>query len=140
MRATYANAQCDDLRRDTLIDSINTRTDNHMTSRFLILAALIGLLFATDTGAQTVDAAAAEALAKKSKCLTCHSIDKKKDGPSFKETAGKYKGKPDGESKLITHLTSNPKVKVDGKEEIHESPKTKSDAEIKNLAAWILSR
>ena len=111
-----------------------------MTPRFLILAASIGLLFATGAGAQTVDAAAAEALAKKSKCLTCHSIDKKKDGPSFKETAGKYKGKPDAESKLITHLTSKPKVKVDGKEEIHESPKTKSDAEIKNLAAWILSR
>ena len=111
-----------------------------MNSRLLIFAASAGLLAATGASAQTVDAAAAEALAKKSKCFTCHSVDKKKDGPSFKETAGKYKGKPDGESKLFTHLTTNPKVKVDGKEEIHESPKTKNDAEIKNLAAWILSR
>lgn len=87
-----------------------------------------------------VDAAAAEALAKKSKCMTCHSVDKKKDGPSFKETAAKYKGKTDAEKQLVTHLTTNPKIKVDGKEELHESPKTKNEAEIKNLAAWILSR
>ena len=62
------------------------------------------------------DDAAAEALLKKSKCLTCHAVDKKKDGPSFKETAARYKGKPDAEAKLVTHLTTNPKVKVDGKE------------------------
>ena len=111
-----------------------------MSSRLLILAASIGVFFAANANAEAVDAAAAEALAKKSKCFTCHSVDKKKDGPSFKETAGKYKGKPDAESKLFTHMTTNPKVKVDGKEETHESPKTKSDAEIKNLVAWILSR
>lgn len=111
-----------------------------MTSRLLILAASTGMFFAANANAEAVDAAAAEALAKKSKCFTCHSVDKKKDGPSFKETASKYKGKPDAESKLFTHMTTNPKVKVDGKEETHESPKTKSDAEIKNLVAWILNR
>jgi cytochrome c len=114
--------------------------EKNMTSRLLILAASTGLLIASTAGAQTFDSQAAEALAKKSKCFTCHSIDKKKDGPSFKETAAKYKGKSDGEAKLFTHLTTSPKVKVDGKEETHESPKTKSEAEIKNLAAWILSR
>jgi cytochrome c len=90
--------------------------------------------------AYAADDAAAEALAKKSKCMTCHSVDKKKDGPSFKETAAKYKGKADAEKKLTEHLMSSPKIKVDGKEEIHESPKTKSEAEVKNLVAWILSR
>ena len=87
-----------------------------------------------------VDASAAEALAKKSGCLKCHAVSAKKDGPSFKETAGKMKGKPDAEKLLYTHLTTNPKVKVDGKEELHESPKTKNEAEIRNLIAWILSR
>lgn len=90
--------------------------------------------------AQSVDAAAAESLAKKSKCLTCHSVDKKKDGPSFKETAAKFKDKADAEQKLFAHLMSNPKVKVDGKEEVHEGPKTKNEAEIRNLVRWILSR
>ncbi|MCY7389892.1 MAG: c-type cytochrome, partial [Burkholderiales bacterium] len=83
---------------------------------------------------------AAEALAKKSKCSTCHSLDKKKEGPSYKETAAKYKGKADAEQKLFTHLTTSPKVKVDGKEETHDNPKSTSDAEVKNLVAWILSR
>ncbi len=87
-----------------------------------------------------VDEAAAESLIKKSKCTTCHAVDKKKDGPSFKETAAKYKGKPDGEQKVYTHLTTNPTVKVDGKEEKHDSLKTKDEAEIRNVVKYILSR
>jgi cytochrome c len=90
--------------------------------------------------AQSVDAGAAEALAKKSGCLKCHSVTQKKDAPSFKETAAKYKGKPDAEKTLFTHLTTNPKVKVDGKEELHDNLKTKNEAEIKNVIGWILSR
>ncbi len=89
---------------------------------------------------QGVDAAAAEALAKKSGCLKCHSVDRKKEGPPFKETAAKYKGKPDGEEKVFTHLTTNPKVKVDGKEELHDNLKTKDEAAIKNVVRWILTR
>ena len=90
--------------------------------------------------AQNVDTAAAEALAKKSGCLKCHAVDRKKDGPSFKETAAKYKGKPDGEEKLVAHLTTNPKIKVDGKEELHDNLKTKDEAAIKNVVRYILSR
>jgi cytochrome c len=90
--------------------------------------------------AQNVDATAAEALAKKSGCLKCHAVDRKKDGPSFKETAGKYKGKPDAEEKILTHLTTNPKIKVDGKEELHDNLKTKDEAAMKNVVRWILSR
>ena len=77
---------------------------------------------------------------KKSNCFKCHAIDKKKDGPSFRETAAKYKGKADAEEKLYVHLTTNPKVKVDGKEESHDSLKTKDDAQIREVIKWILSR
>jgi cytochrome c551/c552 len=70
----------------------------------------------------------------------CHAVDKKKDGPSYKETAAKYKGKADAEQKLYTHLTTNPKVKIDGKEEEHTSLKTKNEPEIRNVVQWILSR
>ena len=86
------------------------------------------------------DDAAAEALMKKSGCFKCHSVDKKKDGPSYKSVAEKYKGKPDAEQKLYTHLTTNPKVKVDGKEESHDNLKTKNDAEIKNVIQFVLTR
>ena len=107
-----------------------------------VLGAIVILLAAVTQSAlaQGVDASAAEALAKKSGCLKCHAVDRKKDGPSFKETAAKYKGKPDAEEKVFTHLTTNPKVKVDGKEELHDALKTKDEAAIKNVARWILSR
>ena len=90
--------------------------------------------------AQAPDVAVAEALAKKSGCMKCHSVSAKKDGPSFKETAAKYKGKADAEQKVYAHLTTSPKIKVDGKEELHESLKTKNDAEIKNVVQYILTR
>ena len=107
----------------------------------LILAVATSWLLTMPTGAAlAADATAAEALAKKSKCTTCHTVDKAKDGPSYKEIAAKYKGKADGSQKLFTHLTTDPKVKIDGKEETHEGPKTKNESEIKNLVAWILSR
>ena len=113
-----------------------------MKSSHALVAVLAALSLSAFSGAARaqVDADAAQALAKKSKCTSCHAVDKKKDGPSFKETAAKYKGKPDGADKLFAHLTSNPKIKVDGKEETHEGPKTKNEAEIKNLVAWILSQ
>jgi cytochrome c len=90
--------------------------------------------------AQQVDVSGAEALMKKSGCLKCHSVSAKKEGPPFKETAAKYKGKADAEKALVTHLTTNPKVKVDGKEELHDSLKTKNQADVLNVVRYILSR
>lgn len=107
------------------------------------LAAVVASAAALLAGASpafAADAAAAEALAKKSNCMKCHSVSAKKDGPSFKETAAKYKGKPDAEQKLVTHLTTNPKIKIDGKEEEHASLKTKDNAEVLNVVQWILSQ
>ena len=98
-----------------------------------VLCALPGI-----AGAQ--DAGAAEALIKKSGCMTCHSVSAKKVGPSFKDVAARYKGKPDAEQKLVAHLTTNPKIKIDGKEESHDSLKTKNDAEVKNAVQYILTR
>ena len=108
-----------------------------------LLRALVTVLLAAGalaSQAQTVDGAAAEALAKKSNCTKCHAIDKKKDGPSFQSTAAKYKGKADGEAKLIKHITTGPKVKIDDVEEEHQIVKSKDAAEIKNLVQYILSR
>lgn len=106
------------------------------------IVVLAGALLLTWTGTvmAEVDADAAESLAKQNKCSKCHALDKKKNGPSFKETATKYKTKPDAEQKLYTHLTTSPKVKVDGKEEEHKAIKAKNEAEVRNLVRWILSR
>ena len=106
----------------------------------ILLSGVAGVLVGASAPAFALDEEAATALAKKSECTKCHAVDKKKEGPSFKETSAKYKGKTDGEQKLFTHLTTNPKVKVDGKEEEHTAVKTKDEAAVKNLIAYILSR
>ena len=87
-----------------------------------------------------VDAAAAESLARQNGCLKCHGIDKKKDGPAYRDVAAKYKGKAGAEERLITHITSGEKAKFpDGHEEDHKIIKTKDKGEITNLVQWILS-
>jgi cytochrome c len=100
------------------------------------LAAITGTAVAADA----VDDGAAKALLKKSDCGKCHSVDKKKDGPSFKETAAKYKGKAEGENDVFKHVTTGPMVKVEGKEEEHRKVKSSDEGEIRNLVRWILTR
>lgn len=110
-------------------------------SRLLRAFLAIGLTTgAMAVQAQAVDEAAAEDLLKTNKCGKCHSLDKQKDGPSFKKTAAKYKGKTDGETKLFTHLTTAPTIEIDGVKEEHQKIKAKDDAAVKNLVKYILSR
>ena len=107
----------------------------------LVFAAAGAAFTAAPAVAVAVDADAAQALAKKSGCLKCHAIDKTKKGPPFKKTAAKYKGKTDGEAKLIDNITKAPKVKFeDGTEEEHKVVETKDMKEIKNLVHWILAQ
>lgn len=103
----------------------------------LLMAA--GLMSATLAYA-AVDADAAQALLKKSDCTKCHAVDKKKDGPSYKEVAKKYKGKTDAEDKLTKHVTSKPMIEVDGKKEEHKALKSGDAAEVKNTVQWILAQ
>lgn len=110
-----------------------------MVSKKSAVIALLLFAFAGSTSAQNIDADAAKSLFGKSGCRKCHDATKEKNGPSFEKTSAKYKGKADSEDKLYTHLTTNPMVKYDDKEENHVSPKTQNEAEIRNLIRWILS-
>jgi cytochrome c len=104
----------------------------------LAVVAVLGLNVPT---AKAFDADAAQELAKQNNCAKCHAPEKKKDGPSFKETAAKYKGKPEGEDRIVKHLTTGEKAKFpDGHEEEHKRVKAKDVSDVKNLAAWILSQ
>ena len=105
----------------------------------LAMAAFLGL--SCSAMAADVDVDAAQALAKKNDCFKCHAIDKTKKGPSYKKVAAKYKGKADGEEKVILNFTTGPKVKLeDGTEEEHKIIDTKDPKALKNLAQWILSQ
>lgn len=80
--------------------------------RFLFVPVAFGLLIACNGGdkateAQKEEAAAVDDVTKnpvyqkgveliaKSDCLTCHAIEDKINGPSYREVANKYAGLPD---------------------------------------------
>ena len=89
--------------------------------------------------AWAADAAAAEKLVNDNKCVKCHAVDRKKDGPAYRDVAAKFRSEPDAPAKILHHVTAGDKVKFpDGHEERHK--KVKGDqAEIDNLVRWILS-
>jgi len=111
-----------------------------MRMKHVLLAGLVMSCWLGMSTARAFDEDAARSLMKKSNCFKCHAIDKKKDAPSYQSIAQKLKGKPDAEQKLYVHLTTHPKVKVEGKEEEHASLKTKDDADIKNVIQFILAQ
>ena len=107
-----------------------------MKLHLALLAA--GLLLAGGAlGQAKVDAKAAEALALKSGCIACHSVDKKLIGPAYKDVAAKYNAEKDADSKLAA------KVKAGGSGVWGPVPMPPNgqvaDADIKTLVAWVLS-
>jgi cytochrome c len=105
-----------------------------MNRQLILLAA--GVL-ATSGASAALDNKAAEELMKKDGCAACHSIDKKVVGPAYQEVAAKYKG----DAKAAAMLAD--KVKKGGSGtwgQIPMPPNTQvSDADIKELVAWILT-
>jgi cytochrome c len=76
-------------------------------------------------------------LAKKSNCMSCHTVDKKLVGPAYKDVAAKYAGKADAVKTLSA------KVKAGGKGAWGEVPMPPNanvkDADIETLVKWILA-
>ncbi len=88
--------------------------------------------------AGSIDADGAEKLIKASGCSKCHTPDKKKDGPAYRDVAAKFRSLADADDKITHHVTAGDKVKFpDGHEESHKKVKTTDSADIKNLVAWI---
>lgn len=112
-----------------------------MFSLSLIGASALLTLATSLPAYAAVDADAAQALFKKNECAKCHAVDKTKSGPALKKIALKYKGKADGQDKLIKQITTAPKFKTEeGAEEEHKVVNTKDPAALKNLADWILAQ
>ena len=93
-----------------------------MKAKLTAVVAVAGLMLAGAAFAQ-------EDLAKSAGCMTCHATDTKKVGPSFKDIAAKYKGKPDAEATIT-------KAIVEGKG--HPASKAKPD-DVAKLVKWVLS-
>lgn len=77
-----------------------------------------------------------EALAKKNLCMSCHAVDKKMMGPTFKEIAAKHKGDKNAEAKLVNAINTGSKG-VYG--QIPMPAQSKAAADAPALAKWILS-
>lgn len=101
------------------------------------LVAALALALPLAGTAFAADPKAAEALAKSSGCLACHTVDKKLVGPSYKEIAAKYRNDKKAAASLVQ------KVKAGGKGVWGDVPMPPNahvkDQDIKTMVDWILS-
>jgi cytochrome c len=116
---------------------------NVLKSSFMVPLGAVALVAGMLCGAQdafAVDVIAAQALARQSGCLQCHSVYQKKIGPAWKDVASKYHADADAAQRLYKHVTTGRKAKFDdGHEEAHPIVKTNDPARINNLVDWILA-
>ena len=108
-----------------------------MNLRWIAVPAMAAaILVAGNANAMGKDDALA--LAKKSGCLACHSIEKKVVGPAWKDVSAKYKGDASMKAKLVA------KVKAGGKGVWGQVPMPPysprvADADIEKLVGFVLS-
>lgn len=107
-----------------------------MKALLLAIAAAGSMLVAAQANA--VDAAAAKALAQKSGCLACHSVETKVLGPAYKDVAAKYKGDKTAEAKLVAKVKAGGSGVWGPMPMPANSPQVK-DADIKTIVEWVLS-
>lgn len=82
-------------------------------------------------------------LAKKSGCLTCHNVDTKVIGPSFKDIAAKYKGDAGAKAALIQSVKKGSQGKwtqVTGGVPMPPYSPRVADADIEKLIDFILAQ
>jgi cytochrome c len=104
-----------------------------MKALLLAIVAASSILVAAQA-----NAADESALAQKSGCLACHSVDKKVLGPAYKDVAAKYKGDKTAEARLVA------KVKAGGSGVWGPMPMPPMGAQVKEtditkIVQWVLS-
>lgn len=77
-----------------------------------------------------------EKLAQSSGCMTCHAVDKKVIGPSYKDIAAKYRTDKGAEALLIKKVKGGGKG-VWGEIPMPPNPHVKDD-DAKAIVQWIL--
>ena len=96
------------------------------------------LALALQTGLAAQPAQASPEMATKAGCITCHAVDKKLIGPSYRDIAAKYKGKADAAA-LMAGRIRNGSAGVWGPVPMPATDKAKlSDADLKAVVGWLL--
>lgn len=78
-----------------------------------------------------------QALATAKNCMSCHAVDKKLVGPSYKDVAAKYAGQKDAADKLAVKVMKG-STGAWGPVPMPANPQV-NEAEAKKLVAWVLS-
>lgn len=97
-----------------------------------VLSTATTIVLAVAVQAPTAFAQDGKELDKTLKCNACHSPTKEKDGPAYKTTAAKYKGKAGAADKITKEIMAqknHPELKVAAKE-----------ADVKKVVEWILAQ
>lgn len=97
--------------------------------------ALAGLLALAAAPAAANDP---QTVARNNQCMSCHKVDTKTLGPSFKEVAAKYKGDPHALSRLTEMVRAGGK----GVWGVVPMPpnKSMSDEDLTTVVSWILAQ
>lgn len=103
-----------------------------------IIAAVAVMLTGQAFAAAKVDMAAGLALAQKSGCMACHTVEKKIVGPAFKDVSAKYKGDKKAEEMLIAKVTKGGSGAW-GAVPMPANAKV-APADIKALVTWVLAQ
>lgn len=84
-------------------------------------------------------AAADQKLATSKTCLSCHAVDQKVLGPSFKDIAAKYAGDKTAAARLVTKVRKGGPIVWGGPMAMPAMEGTVSEAEARQLVDWILA-
>jgi cytochrome c len=111
-----------------------------MRRKLAFLAGAAALALAGAASAQTLDDKKAAEVMKKAGCDACHSIDRKGVGPSYKDVAKKEKAVPGAAAEMFQKVRKGG-VGAFGQIPMPPNPPEKiSDADLKALIAWILTK
>lgn len=95
------------------------------------------IAFATTAVIFTGNTAASEKLTQSSGCMTCHAVDRKAIGPSYKDIAAKYGNDKAAETNLVKKVRSGGSG-VWGSIPMPPNAHVKED-DIKTIVQWILT-
>lgn len=100
---------------------------------------LLALSLALSFSSAAFAAEDGEAIFKKSPCASCHKVDVKLIGPSFKSIASKYAGDGAAQTRLEKKVRSGGSGSF-GPMSMPPAPASVSDADIKTIVKWALSQ
>ena len=99
---------------------------------------IFGLAVLSPAAHAQVNADAAKALAEKNLCFSCHKVEEKLVGPSYRNVAQKYQNDVEAQARIIARLQKGGKG-VWGTMPMPPVGKDVPEADLKTIVAWILS-